>query len=165
MVTLLTVVGYVSVTWSGYRLPCSSPLEPTGTDRVGVDLRPNLFASRRNTFSKWWEGLRMACRRVLRKVWGSDTVWDSGERKLTKLLMWFCPVMRWLSLFLACQHLNSGTNLRECEDQSWFKVQAVPVFRFDWYKVFSRAPGWRPRGTGWNVWNNGGYVYARMPGQ
>jgi hypothetical protein len=24
-----------------------------------------------------------------------------------------------------------GTNLRECEDQSWFKVQAVPVFRFD----------------------------------
>jgi hypothetical protein len=27
--------------------------------------------------------------------------------------------MRWLNLFLA-------------EDQSWFKVQAVPVFRFDW---------------------------------
>jgi hypothetical protein len=24
-----------------------------------------------------------------------------------------------------------GTNLRECEDQSCFKVQAVPVFRFD----------------------------------
>jgi hypothetical protein len=23
-----------------------------------------------------------------------------------------------------------GTNLRECEDQSWFKVQVVPVFRF-----------------------------------
>jgi hypothetical protein len=22
-----------------------------------------------------------------------------------------------------------GTNLRECEDQSWFKVQAVPVCR------------------------------------
>jgi hypothetical protein len=39
--------------------------------------------------------------------------------------------MIWLSLFLACQHLNSGTNLRECEDQSWFKVQAVPEFRFD----------------------------------
>jgi hypothetical protein len=33
-------------------------------------------------------------------------------------------------LFLTCQHLNAGTNLRECEDQSWFKVQAVPVFRF-----------------------------------
>jgi hypothetical protein len=43
--------------------------------------------------------------------------------------------MRWLSLFLACQHLNSGTNLRECEDQIWFKVQAVPVFRFDWRKM------------------------------
>jgi hypothetical protein len=39
--------------------------------------------------------------------------------------------MRWLSLFLACQHLNSRTNLRECEDQSWFMVQAVPVFLFD----------------------------------
>jgi hypothetical protein len=24
-----------------------------------------------------------------------------------------------------------GMNLRECEDQSWFKVQAVPVFCFD----------------------------------
>jgi hypothetical protein len=65
--------------------------------------------------------------------------------------------MRWLSLFLTYQHLYSGTNLRECEDQSWFKVQAVPVFRFDWYKMFShtplrclrelggtRTPGWRP---------------------
>jgi hypothetical protein len=38
--------------------------------------------------------------------------------------------MRWLNLFLACQYLNSGTYLRECEDQSWFKVQAVP------YKCF-----------------------------
>jgi hypothetical protein len=28
-------------------------------------------------------------------------------------------------------HLNSGTKLRECEDQSWFEVQAVAVFRFD----------------------------------
>jgi hypothetical protein len=34
-------------------------------------------------------------------------------------------------MFLACQHLHSGTNLSECEDQSWFKVQAVPVFRFE----------------------------------
>jgi hypothetical protein len=48
--------------------------------------------------------------------------------------------MRWLSLFLACQHLSSGTNLRECEDQSWFKVQAVPVFPFDSCKMFSCAP-------------------------
>jgi hypothetical protein len=27
--------------------------------------RPNLFAICNNTFSKWWEGWRMACRRVL----------------------------------------------------------------------------------------------------
>jgi hypothetical protein len=39
--------------------------------------------------------------------------------------------MRWLSLFLPCQNFNSGTNLCECEDQSWLKVQAVHVFRFD----------------------------------
>jgi hypothetical protein len=52
--------------------------------------------------------------------------------------------MRWMSLFLACQHLNYGTNLREWDDQSWFKVQAVPVFRIDWCKMFSRTPGWRP---------------------
>jgi hypothetical protein len=43
-------------------------------------------------------------------------------------------------LFLACLHLNSGTNLPECEDHSWFKVQAVPVFRFNCCKMFSRAP-------------------------
>jgi hypothetical protein len=58
--------------------------------------------------------------------------------------------MRWLSLFLACQHLKWETNLRECEDQSWFKVQAFPVFRFYWCKMFLCAPvcartvGWRP---------------------
>jgi hypothetical protein len=49
--------------------------------------------------------------------------------------------MRWLSLFLACQHLSSGTNLRECKDQSWFKVPAVPVFRFNLCKMFPRNPG------------------------
>jgi hypothetical protein len=31
---------------------------------------------------------------------------------------------------VACQHLSSETNLRECEDQSCFEVQAVPVFPF-----------------------------------
>jgi hypothetical protein len=31
-------------------------------------------------------------------------------------------LMKRLSLFLASQHLNTGTNLRECEDQSWFNV-------------------------------------------
>jgi hypothetical protein len=30
-------------------------------------------------------------------------------------------------MFLACQHLNLETNARECEDHSWFKVQAVTV--------------------------------------
>jgi hypothetical protein len=34
-------------------------------------------------------------------------------------------------LFLARQHLSSGTNIREWEDQSWFKVQAVAVFGFE----------------------------------
>jgi hypothetical protein len=36
---------------------------------------------------------------------------------------------------------NSGRNLRECEDQSWLKLQAVPVFRFECCKMFSRTPG------------------------
>jgi hypothetical protein len=39
--------------------------------------------------------------------------------------------MRLLSIFLACQHLSSGTDLRDCQDQNWYEVQAVPVFRFD----------------------------------
>jgi hypothetical protein len=55
--------------------------------------------------------------------------------------------MRWLSLFLACQHLNWRTNLRECEDQSWFIVQALPVFRFGWCQMFSCTPGCRPLRT------------------
>jgi hypothetical protein len=41
-----------------------------------------------------------------------------------------CGSIPWKAPTLACQHLNSGTNLRECKDQSRFKVQAVPVFRF-----------------------------------
>jgi hypothetical protein len=44
--------------------------------------RPNLFAICNNTFSKWWEGWRMACRRVLSStpllVRGSETGGDSG---------------------------------------------------------------------------------------
>jgi hypothetical protein len=47
-----------------------------------------------------------------------------------QLLMWFWPVNEMTELVSGCQHLNWGTNLRECEDQSWFKVQAVPVYRF-----------------------------------
>jgi hypothetical protein len=40
-------------------------------------------------------------------------------------------LMRRLNLFLACRHLNSGPDLRECEAQSWLKVQAVPMCRFE----------------------------------
>jgi hypothetical protein len=43
--------------------------------------------------------------------------------------------MRLFNLFLACQHLNAGTNLRQCEDQSWFKIQEVPVVRLDSCKM------------------------------
>jgi hypothetical protein len=49
--------------------------------------------------------------------------------------------MSCLSLCLACQHVRSGTDLSDCEDQSWFKVLAVHVFRFDWCKMFSHTPG------------------------
>jgi hypothetical protein len=45
--------------------------------------RPNLFAICNNTFSKWWEGWRMSCRRVLSSipllVRGSETGGDSWE--------------------------------------------------------------------------------------
>jgi hypothetical protein len=45
--------------------------------------RPNLFAICNNTFSKWWEGWRMACRRVLSStpllVRGTETGGDRGE--------------------------------------------------------------------------------------
>jgi hypothetical protein len=45
--------------------------------------KPNLFAFCNNTFSKWWEGWRMACRRVLSStpllVRGSET---AGNRNL-----------------------------------------------------------------------------------
>jgi hypothetical protein len=39
--------------------------DPHRTRLPGFFLRPNLFASCNNTFSKWWEVLRMTCRRVL----------------------------------------------------------------------------------------------------
>jgi hypothetical protein len=48
-----------------------------------------------------------------------------------KLSMWLLPVNEMMRMFVARQHLNSGANLRECKDQISFKVQAVPVFRFD----------------------------------
>jgi hypothetical protein len=51
------------------------------TNSVCLLERPNLFAICNNTFSKWWEGLRMSCRRVLGStpllVRGSETGEDS----------------------------------------------------------------------------------------
>jgi hypothetical protein len=51
-------------------------------------------------------------------------------------------LMIWLSLFLACQHLSLGMNIHECEDQSWFNVQEVPVFVID-VRCFRIPPGAR----------------------
>jgi hypothetical protein len=60
--------------------------------------------------------------------------------------------MRWLSFLLACQHLNSGTNLGECGDRSWFKVQGSSGSCVSFWlmqNVFAHSrgtntPGWRP---------------------
>jgi hypothetical protein len=32
----------------------------------------------------------------------------------------------------------------KCEDQSWLKIQAIPVFRFHWCEMFSPTPSLRP---------------------
>jgi hypothetical protein len=56
-----------------------------------------------------------------------------------QLLMWFGPVNEMIELVSGMQHHNSGMNHREYEDQSWFKVQVVPVFRFDRCKMSSRT--------------------------
>jgi hypothetical protein len=45
--------------------------------------------------------------------------------------MWFWPVNEMIELVSGMLHLKSGTILRECEGQSWSKVQEVPVFRLD----------------------------------
>jgi hypothetical protein len=59
--------------------------------------------------------------------------------------------MRWLSLFLASQHLSSGKNLRECEYQSWSKVKLFLCFVLIDVRCFrlfptmsSDTPGSRP---------------------
>jgi hypothetical protein len=62
--------------------------------------------------------------------------------------------MRRLSLFLACQHLISGTNPPEREDQSWFKVQEAPVFRFNLCKVFLSTQVEAPSGLFRTNWMN-----------
>jgi hypothetical protein len=71
--------------------------------------------------------------------------------------------MRWLSLFLACQHLNSGTNVRECEDQSWFKVQAVPVFVLIDVRCVSVPPKMTLHTSGWRetVFRQSSTLYHR----
>jgi hypothetical protein len=60
---------------------------------------------------------------------------------LYQLITWFWSVNEKTELFLACQHLNSRTNLSEYDDQSWFKVHAVPVFRFDSLRCIGVHPG------------------------
>jgi hypothetical protein len=57
------------------------------------------------------------------------------------MIKYFYQLLMWVwrandMMFLSSQHFNSETNLHECEDQSWFKVQAIPVFCFDWCKMF-----------------------------
>jgi hypothetical protein len=57
--------------------------------------RPNLFATCNNTFSKWWEGWRMACRRVLSSTtkWKRNSVRTSREsHKVTTIYIYifFC---------------------------------------------------------------------------
>jgi hypothetical protein len=46
-----------------------------------------------------------------------------------------------IELFLACQRLNSGMNLRECEDQSWFKFQWLVCFVLIDVRCFRVPPG------------------------
>jgi hypothetical protein len=55
--------------------------------------------------------------------------------------MWFWPVNEMTELVSSMPTPQLGANLRECEDQNWFKSQAVPMFRFDLCKMFSRTPG------------------------
>jgi hypothetical protein len=63
--------------------------------------------------------------------------------------MLFWPVNEMIELVSGMPAPNSGTNLRECEDQNWLKAQAVPVFRFDSSQVedhcsteYCQAGGW-----------------------
>jgi hypothetical protein len=50
---------------------------------------------------------------------------------INQLLMWFWPVNEMTEPVSDMPTPQLGTNLRECEDQSWFKVQDVHVTRFD----------------------------------
>jgi hypothetical protein len=53
-------------------------------------LRPTLFANCNNTFSKWWEMLRMACRRVL-----SSTLLKRGKETYKQELQ----VLQWARIW------------------------------------------------------------------
>jgi hypothetical protein len=67
--------------------------------------------------------------------------------------MWFRPnVMAGLTCTMSGPQF--GDESSECEAQSWFKVQAVPVFHFDWCKMFSR--------TRKMSWRTQGYAYHRF---
>jgi hypothetical protein len=54
--------------------------------------------------------------------------------------MWFWPVNEIIELISSIPAPEFRTNLRECEDHSWFKVQAVPVFRLLSVKCFRVPP-------------------------
>jgi hypothetical protein len=47
-----------------------------------------------------------------------------------QLLMWFLHVNE-MSELVSGMPVPQFRDETSCEDQSWFKVQAVPVFRFD----------------------------------
>jgi hypothetical protein len=64
-----------------------------------------------------------------------------------------------LGLFLSCQHLSPRANLRECEDQSWFRFKQFLCFVLIDVRCFrvplspkmsprtpegTHTPGWRP---------------------
>jgi hypothetical protein len=53
--------------------------------------------------------------------------------------MLFWPVNESTELVSGEPNLTSGTTLHECEDQSWFKVQSAPVYRFDSCTLFPRG--------------------------
>jgi hypothetical protein len=55
--------------------------------------------------------------------------------------MWFRPVNETIELVTGMSAPQFRDEFRECEDQSWIKVQAVPVFRSEWCKMFSHTAG------------------------
>jgi hypothetical protein len=55
--------------------------------------------------------------------------------------MWLWPVNEMIEFVSGMPAPQFGDEFCECEDQSWFKVQAVPVFHLYWCKMFPRTPG------------------------